>query len=66
MGIAGLDDDPAGWDTGEAALVGGGVGFATGAIFGALYPRERWKSLDMVTSSSGARMVLGFGFSTAF
>jgi hypothetical protein len=32
-------------DTGEAALIGGGIGFATGAIFGALFPRERWKSL---------------------
>jgi hypothetical protein len=32
-------------DTGEAALVGGGVGFAFGAVLGALYPRERWKSV---------------------
>lgn len=35
------------WDTGEAALIGGGVGFATGAIFGAIFPRERWKSVRM-------------------
>jgi hypothetical protein len=33
------------WDTGEAALIGGGIGFATGAIFGAIFPRERWKSV---------------------
>ena len=65
-GIAGLDDDPGGWDAGDAALVGGAVGFATGAIFGAIYPRERWKSLDMVTGSSGTGMVLGFGLRTAF
>jgi hypothetical protein len=32
-------------DTGDAALIGGGVGFATGAFFGALFPRERWKSV---------------------
>jgi hypothetical protein len=66
--LAELDDDPGAWDTGEAALVGGGVGFATGAIFGALYPRERWKSLDLVTGASNTGMGLGFGLglSTTF
>jgi hypothetical protein len=33
------------WDTGEAALIGAGVGFASGAIVGAIFPRERWKSV---------------------
>lgn len=37
------DENPA--DAGEAALVGGGIGFATGAIFGAIFPRERWKKV---------------------
>jgi hypothetical protein len=37
------DDNPA--DAGEAALVGGGIGFATGAILGAIFPRERWKKV---------------------
>jgi hypothetical protein len=32
-------------DTGDAALLGGGVGFVTGAIMGALFPRERWKKV---------------------
>lgn len=40
-----LDDQS--HDQGEAALIGGGVGFAIGGIFGALFPRERWKSLRM-------------------
>jgi hypothetical protein len=40
-----LELDDRQYDTGEAALVGGGVGFGIGAIFGALFPRERWKSL---------------------
>jgi hypothetical protein len=38
-----VDDNPA--DAGEAALVGGGIGFATGAILGAIFPRERWKKV---------------------
>jgi hypothetical protein len=37
-------DDGSSWDTGEAALIGGGIGFGTGAMFGAIFPRERWKS----------------------
>lgn len=65
-GFAKLDNDPD--DAGEALLVGGGVGFATGAIFGALYPRERWKSLDMVEgpSNTGMRLGFGLGLSTTF
>jgi hypothetical protein len=35
------------WDTGEAALIGGGIGFATGAILGAIFPRERWKRIPI-------------------
>jgi len=31
--------------TGTAALVGGALGLSLGAVFGALYPRERWKSV---------------------
>jgi hypothetical protein len=42
-----MDDAPA--DAGEAALIGGGIGFATGAIFGAIFPRERWKSVRLNT-----------------
>jgi hypothetical protein len=37
--------DETGHDDGEAALVGGGIGFATGAILGAIFPRERWKKV---------------------
>ena len=46
------DENPA--DAGEAAyyiddnlgyLVGVGIGFATGAILGAIFPRERWKKV---------------------
>jgi hypothetical protein len=33
--------------TGTAALVGGSVGFATGALVGALRPRERWRRVRM-------------------
>jgi hypothetical protein len=35
------------WDTGEAALIGGGIGFATGAILGAIFPRERWRRIPI-------------------
>jgi hypothetical protein len=38
-GISDNDDVNAG----EAALIGGGVGLSIGAVFGAAYPRERWK-----------------------
>jgi hypothetical protein len=44
-------DDGAGRaSAGTAALVGGGFGFATGAVYGALYPRERWKSARLGAS----------------
>jgi hypothetical protein len=41
-----LEDSPGDWSTGTVALAGGGIGFGLGAIFGAIYPRERWKRLD--------------------
>jgi hypothetical protein len=40
-----MDDTPRG--AGETALIGGGIGFATGAILGAIFPRERWKSVRL-------------------
>ena len=33
--------------TGEAALLGGGVGFALGAVVGALRPEERWRRVRL-------------------
>jgi hypothetical protein len=33
--------------TGQAALIGAGVGATTGVVFGALYPAERWKRVRM-------------------
>ena len=36
--------------TGTAALVGGGVGFATGALVGALRPQERWRRVRLGVS----------------
>jgi len=42
--LAGLvNDDDSGHSFGEAALIGGGVGFAFGAVLGALRPEERWR-----------------------
>jgi hypothetical protein len=43
-----IDGEADGINTGEAALIGGGVGLAAGAIFGALFPRERWKSVRIL------------------
>jgi hypothetical protein len=40
-------DEPGGTDAGEAALIYGGVSFATGAIFGAIFPQERWRKLQI-------------------
>jgi len=37
--------------TGTAALVGAGLGFTTGAVYGALYPRERWKAVRLGVSA---------------
>ncbi|MGH2822239.1 MAG: hypothetical protein ACRDLY_04300 [Thermoleophilaceae bacterium] len=41
--------------TGTAALVGAGLGVTTGAVFGALYPRERWKSVRLGVTLSVPR-----------
>lgn len=43
----GINDEPDGIDAGEAALIGGGVGLVSGAVIGAIFPRERWKSATM-------------------
>lgn len=61
-----LDDDPGGLDTGEAALLGGGIGLASGAIFGAIWPRERWKKLDLAKDAGGAGIGLALGLRTTF
>jgi len=44
------DDGSGRVSAGTAALVGAGFGFATGAFYGALYPRERWKSARLGVS----------------
>jgi hypothetical protein len=41
-----IQDDPE-ISTGEAALLGGGVGFAVGAVVGALRPEERWRRVRL-------------------
>jgi hypothetical protein len=41
-GIGVLGDDI---DEGNAALIGGAIGLGTGALFGALFPQERWKRM---------------------
>jgi hypothetical protein len=45
-----LDEDPD-LSTGEAALAGGGVGFALGAVVGALRPVERWRRVRLEVST---------------
>jgi hypothetical protein len=45
--LFGLDDEPDGTDSGDAALAAGGVGLVLGSVFGALYPRERWKRVRL-------------------
>ena len=42
-----LDDASDRTSTGTAALVGGAVGFATGALVGGLYPQERWRRVRL-------------------
>jgi hypothetical protein len=43
----GINDEPDGIDSQTAALVWGGVGLVGGSVFGALYPRERWKRVPL-------------------
>lgn len=64
-GFAELEDQPR-WDTGTAALVGGAAGFGTGVIFGAIYPRERWKSLDLRKGPDRDQMGVAFRISSVF
>jgi hypothetical protein len=40
-------DDNSEISTGEAALLGGGIGFAIGAVVGALRPEERWRRVRL-------------------
>lgn len=47
--LNGLDDN-ADLSTGEAALLVGGVGFAVGAVVGALRPEERWRRVRLAVS----------------
>jgi hypothetical protein len=42
-----LDDGSNRTSTGTAALVGSGVGFAMGALVGALRPQERWRRVRL-------------------
>jgi len=63
-GIGALDDDI---DNGDAALIGGAIGLGTGALFGALFPQERWKRMKwepMVGVGVGAPV--GVAFSATF
>lgn len=62
--ISGIDDEPDGIDAEEAGLIGGAVGLGTGALFGALFPRERWKRVRVapsITAGAGPRLRLGVG-----
>ena len=62
--IGALDDDI---DNGDAALIGGAIGFGTGALFGALLPHERWKRLKLTkVASGGAGPRFGLAISTRF
>jgi hypothetical protein len=45
-----LDEGSDRTSTGTAALVGGSVGFATGALVGALRPQERWRRVRLGVS----------------
>jgi hypothetical protein len=65
-GLSELDDSSGRWGTEDAALLGGAVGFATGAIFGALWPQERWKSLHLGTNSTRPGFELGLALQTSF
>jgi hypothetical protein len=50
-----MDEEPGRASTGSAALVGAGVGLTTGALLGAIYPRERWKGVHLEKDSSSVR-----------
>ena len=41
--------------TGTAALVGGALGLSFGAVWGGLYPRERWKSVRVGVTVAAPR-----------
>jgi hypothetical protein len=43
----GINDEPDGIDSRDAALVWGGSGLVIGGVLGALYPRERWKRVQL-------------------
>jgi hypothetical protein len=49
-----LDEESDRTSTGTAALLGGSVGFATGAVLGALRPQERWRRVRLSISGSVA------------
>jgi hypothetical protein len=42
-----IENDSYQSDAGEAALIGGAVGLVTGGLTGALYPRERWRRVEL-------------------
>jgi hypothetical protein len=42
-----LDEPPRRMSTESAALFGAGFGLATGAVLGAVFPRERWKRVRL-------------------
>jgi hypothetical protein len=41
-----IQEDPS-TSTGDVALIGAAIGFGTGAIVGAIFPIERWKSVKL-------------------
>jgi hypothetical protein len=41
-----VQEDPS-TSTGDVALIGAAIGFGTGAILGAIFPTERWKSVKL-------------------
>lgn len=63
-GIGALDDDI---DDGDAALIGGAIGLGTGALFGALFPQERWKRMKWEPLvGAGTGMPVGLAFAATF
>ena len=53
LALAGLDDSNS-LSAGQAALVGGAVGMAFGATFGALRPTERWRRVRLAPHLDGS------------